>query len=66
MSVHRFPKWLFEGPFTVDFRPTDNLKFAVTLPRNSFPGDVTEYTGLGNSVAEAAKRARKHREDRKR
>lgn len=62
MSVHRFPKWLLEGPFTLDHRPTCPLKFALTLPRNSFPGDSVEFIGLGATIAEAAKRARKNRE----
>ena len=57
--IHRFPKWLLDERFEIACAPTiGDPKFSVTL----FSKTSARFTGYGDSIAEAAKDARKKRE----
>jgi hypothetical protein len=57
--THRFPKWLVEERFEITHSPKLDLPFGVVI----FDRVSGRYTGCGNSIAEAAKEARKKREE---
>jgi hypothetical protein len=57
-TTHRFPKWLLDERFEITHTPNLGLPFGVVLfdKRTS-----ARRFGYGNSIAEAAKEARKKR-----
>jgi hypothetical protein len=57
-----FPKWLLEERFEITHTPIFQARpFGVVL----FSGTSARYVGYGDSIAEAAKDARKKREGSK-
>jgi hypothetical protein len=54
-DLQRIPKWLKHEPFELTSRPTPP-HFSIM---------IDGYFGLGNSIAEAAKEARKKRDNAK-
>jgi hypothetical protein len=58
IKVHFFPKWLFLQRFEIHYYPElADREFTVRL----FGRGSSVHHGIGNSVAEAAKNARKKR-----
>lgn len=58
-ATHRFPKWLFDERFEISYAPTvGDPSFSVVL----FSRTSARYCGYGDSIAGAAKEARKKRE----
>jgi hypothetical protein len=58
--THRFPKWLAAERFEIHHTPTLGTQFMVVL----FGKTSARFTGVGQSIAEAAKAASKQREGR--
>lgn len=58
MPSYRFPKWLWDESFLLTYKTTPTPHFFVTLV-----GKGSEsFTGVGHSICEAAKEARKRRD----
>jgi hypothetical protein len=63
-TTMRFPKWLLEELFTVYYDPKrETGAFQVFIRIDTKRPGLGSVPGVGHSVAEAAKHARKARED---
>jgi hypothetical protein len=58
MPLYRFPKWLFEEEYILHYKLKPTPHFFVTLEGKG----AQSFTGVGHSVVEAAKKARKQRD----